>query len=258
MPTLSFDATKAAVVITTSNDDWPDPTDRVTIQRQTPSGAWETIPGYEAYAAVGSRVLATDIEMPLDVTVTYRALNRAGVPSPTASISTAGAEWGMWVKVRRDASLTVRLNWSDMGESRQDALGGFYQVHGGRAVAQYTGVAPEELDVQAWVDTREDYLAIRRLLSTDRRVFIQMPSPKEMDDGWWWVNRVSWVNLNQRTFEAGGEIRMCTLSLRQIDAPRGAIGKGIGATYGSVAATWADYLDLYNNNSTYWDLLDQS
>lgn len=255
MPTAVFDPERARVDLRCDSGDWASATDRVTFQRRIASGAWETLPGFEAIPAAGSYALAVDTEMPLDSVVEYRALNRAGTPSTsTVSVDTSGAEWGLWVKVRGSHDRTQRVNWSRVGAISEEALGGIYQVHGGPAVAQFDGTSAEEVELEVWTEGRLAYLALRDLFKTDRRVFLQTAEPKEIEDGWWFAERVTYTNPDQKVTSEINDVRFATMLLRRIEAPAGALGGAVGTTYAAVRVQYLTYAGIEGSGQKYWQL----
>lgn len=254
MPTAEFDPAKAVVRLASSADDWTSETDQVTFQRRTVSGAWQTIPGGEKISAVGSFALAVDLEMPLDEVVSYRALNRQGAASDVVSVETTGAEWGLWLKTRRGAQYTQRLNWSGVSDFVSTSNGELKEIFGGGTVAQFYGEPADEVEVTVWTEGPLAFRALKSVLANERRFFFQNPEPKELDDGWWWVDRVSYRNSDQRAFSTVRDIREVVLSLRRIEAPPGVIGGAAGASYAQVRVKYLTYGGMTDAEATYADL----
>lgn len=254
MPTATFVPEKALVQIRTTSADWDSPTDRVTIQRRLPSGNWQTIPGGENIPAVGSYCIAVDQEMPLDSQVTYRAVARGGVSSAWVQVDTHGAEWGLWMKSRRGVAHTQMLYWSGIGDISEDAQGNIYEIHGGKTIAQSYGVLSEQVEVTVWTEGWAAFNALRTTLKGDRRLFFQQPSPKELPDGWWFVERATFSNPDQRTLSSAHPIRFATLSMRRIEPPAGSLKGASGNSYTQQRVAYPTYSSAKTSGKKYWQL----
>ena len=126
---------------------------------------------------------------------------------------------------------------------------------GGPGVGQFGGVAPEQFTVYGWVDGRTAYSRLRRLLQTDRQIFMQTGEPKEFDDGWVQIRSVAFPNEENRLIETGSGMRYVRIDCTRIDPPVGVAKGGLGDPYRLVYTGYEDYQALLDGTDSYADLL---
>lgn len=250
----------AMAKISVKGDDWSEATTSVTFERyDSLSDSYVPLSGGGNIQALGGAAVFLDVEMPVQnvnsmTVASYRAMNEHG-EEVTASASSTEVEWGLWLKSKKAPELTTRLEWEQVGELISETQGAVYEVHGGPGVGQFGGVAPEQFTVYGWVDGRTAYNRLRRLLQTDRQIFMQTGEPKEFDDGWVQIRSVAFPNEEDRLIETGSGMRYVRIDCTRIDPPVGVAKGGLGDPYRLVYTGYEDYQALLDGTDSYADLL---
>ena len=258
----AFAPATASVLLTVAGSSWATVPAKVTITRRVPGGAGELVRGWINTETVGGYVVATDHEMPIDSSVTYSITGYsaagAALESAQATISTAGAASGLWIKVPGRPDLTVRVGIAPggVGEVVSQTVGGAYQILGGGtvAVAQYGGAAPwtQSLTVQALDAATVG--RVRAILgnlsgSASRVLLFQLAGGDDVPGGWAFVAKVSESLLAQVAGGGGG--RRWTLDLTAARTPAGT-SAGAVWTYAALAATYSSYSAAKAANVSYF------
>ncbi|MFC8732185.1 hypothetical protein ACFT5B_06985 [Luteimicrobium sp. NPDC057192] len=229
----------------------------VTITRSVAGGSPVPVRGVEPRPVVGGVLVWSDNEAPQDATVTYVATG-VGPDSPaalTATVSTTGAEWGLWLKPPGRADLNARLHFRDAGDMTQDDVGGSWTIPGGGRVSESSGLAPLTTTITGTVRSAGDLAAVRSAVAQTpgRILLLQTGKPEELPSGYYHVTSISQSNpANLRTDLYPR--RIVTLQVEAVDMPAGDSTGFAGTTYDVVAASFATYQDLANRVPTYLDL----
>lgn len=256
----------ATARLSVQGSEWNEATNRVSFSRWDATlGTDVPLPGGANIQALGGSAVYQDLEMPIGnfalpsggygTLVSYSATNEHG-QTLRAQAASLDVEWGLWLKSRKAPELTSRIEWEEVGDVISDTQGTVYEVHGGNGIGQFGGVAPEEFSLYGWVDGRSAYLRLKRLLDTDRQIYLQTGEPKEFEDGWVQVTRVAFPNVENRIIEKGSGMRYVRLQCTRIDAPVGAAKGALGSPYRLLYMTYGSYQDLTNSGLTYGELLE--
>lgn len=256
----------ATARLSVEGGEWTEATSRVSFSRWDATlGTDVPLPGGANIQALGGSAVYQDLEMPIGnfalssggygTLVSYSATNEHGQTLRAQAVS-LDVEWGLWLKSRKAPELTTRIEWEQVGDLISDTQGAVYEVYGGPGIGQFGGVAPEAFTLYGWVDGRIAYNRLRQLLQADRQVFLQTGEPKEFEDGWVQVTRVSFPNAENRLIETGSGMRYVRLECTRIDAPVGAAKGSLGAPYRLVFTGYDSYQALLDASKTYGDLLE--
>lgn len=246
----------ATARISVQGSEWAEATTSVSFERWDATlGTYVPLPGAQGIQALGGYATFQDLEMPIGIPISYRALNEHGQEISQFANSYA-VEWGLWLKSRKAPELTTRLEWDGVGDQISDTQGEVYEVYGGSGIGQFGGVAPETFTISGWVDGRIAYNRLRQLLKADRQIFLQTGEPKEFEDGWVQVTRVAFPNAENRIIEKGSGMRYVRLQCTRIDAPVGAAKGALGSPYRLLYMAYGSYQDLTNSGLTYGELLE--
>lgn len=173
-----------------------------------------------------------------------------GTPNASTSLaltvtSATPVPWGLWLKAPGRPELTVRADLTNVGDRSTATQGGAYQVHGGPAVPQSSGVNAETLTIT--VSTRDpgQAAALRRLLdtATARTLLLQTGQPEEIPSGWYFVSSATESNPAQMTSNLQ-PLRRFTLDLTRTVAPAGGGVAFSGTTYETVRQQHPTYADV--------------
>lgn len=256
----TFDPAWAAVRLIVDGGMWASPVDTITIQRTVPGEATVVVRGIEGLAVVGGYYVGSDHEMPLESSVTYAVTGYSSgsvVGSASVTVSTAGAEWGLWLKVAGKPDLTTWSRFAKVGDVDSRTIGGVYQIAGGggavaQTAAHWSGIESDRVIVQIAGESHAGVARIRAVFRAGRILLLQAPGSTDLDQGWYYVQSVSRVNPAQ--FEEFPE-RWFELELQRTGVPAGD-GSGLaGTTWATLAsqhATWADVLAAFD---TWFDVL---
>lgn len=172
------------------------------------------------------------------------------------TVSTTGAEWGMWLKAPGRVDLNVRLPLASRDGMPSTTQGGSYPVISGAEVHAWSGIAADRTTIQLRTRTTAQEAALYSLLSQYRVVMIQSGQPAELGHGseWWFVT--DWTPSNPAQVRSDTyEPRLHSLQIVRSGVPDGAGLVSTGATYSAVSAQYATYADLLADVATYGDLM---
>lgn len=174
------------------------------------------------------------------------------------TVSTTGAEWGLWLKAPGQGGLTVLAAWNSRGDVGSQTIGASYQVHGGNEIASWSGTAADRVAIDVTTYDAAQDSALRALLDSARVLLLQTGQPAEIGDGtgsdWWFVEATSQSNPAQMRSDHQG-LRRRTLQLVRTTVPAGAGVVYTGQTYSTVFAEFATYQALLDGTPTYGDLM---
>lgn len=172
------------------------------------------------------------------------------------TVSTTGAEWGLWLKAPGRVDLNVRLPLRTREDLSSATQGGSFAVIGGDEVHAWSGVAADRTTITLLAGTTAMGAAIQRLLSEYRTILIQSGQPDELGPGseWWFVSDVSRSNPSQVRSDVYAK-RTWTLQIARSPVPAGVGLVSTGAIYSDLVASYATYADLLAAVPTYGDLM---
>jgi hypothetical protein len=257
--TAVFDPDRNLVQLATDGtDDGWDTATSATITRTVAGASPVPVRGIEAAALVGGVLVSSDNEAPMDAAVTYVA-TAVGPDSPvtlTAVVSTAGAEWGLWLKAPGRADLNLLAGSADTGDRARSNIGGVYDIPGGQRVAQFAGFAGLTTSLVVTTETAAQSAALLALLTQAPGgvLLIQSGQPSsDLPSDYYAVTGFSHSNPGGMRSDRLG-LRQHTLQIAASAMPPGDSTGFAGATYDVVAATFATYQDLADQVPTYLDL----
>lgn len=266
MPTSSdgilqaeFDPAWATVRLVVDGGMWPSAVDAITIVRQVPGLADVPVRGIEALSVVAGYFVGSDPEAPLESLVSYVVTglhSGAMVASASVSVSTEGAECGLWLKVPGQPDLTAHVPFRALSDVDSDTIGGVYQIVGGGMVsqttAQWSGIESDRATVQVSPRRGQQVARLRAALSAARVLLLQPVGSEDLDAGWYFVSSVS--RGNPGGFDAFG-FRVFDLSVQRTGVPAGT-GQGIpGVSWSTVAGTYESWSALMAANDAWFDVM---
>lgn len=261
--TAEFDTTRGAVLLTVDGDEWSSPVTYITVTR-TPLGQ-PTVPvrGLELRSVTGGWYIGSDGEMPHDTDVTYAVTgyDSLGAVVETTSVteSTAGAEWGVWLKAPGRVDFNQRVKLADLDPVNSATQGGTYAVIGGNEVSETSGIGADRTALRLQTDTAAQDAALQSLLRQYRDLQITTGQPAEIGEGtgadWWHVESHSRANPGRTRSDVYAP-RVHTIQVVRQPVPAGAGLVSTGATYSDVSAAYATYTALSAAVSTYADLMN--
>ncbi len=253
-----FDPAWASVRLIVDGGMWPSTVASITVTRSVPGVPMIGVRGIDHLAVVGGSLITSDIEMPLDSSVTYSATgySAAGaiVKTASATVGTSGAACGAWLKVAGRPNLTCHSVLRGVSEVESSTQGGVYDVAGGGgiAVAEVAGVNADRLALTIGSLTTQQTNAIRAVIEHHRIVLIQSCSHQPFDSGWYFIES------SKRALRGGTALlpgRDFTLQLVRTGIPSGA-GQGIaGWSWAGVQNTYPDWAAVTANNPSWFDLM---
>ncbi|WP_454044409.1 hypothetical protein [Cellulosimicrobium sp. Marseille-Q8652] len=252
----SYDAVQNLVRLTVDGGMWPAPVSRLTITRSSAGAPTEPLRTVRNRAVAGGWFLGYDDAAPMDATSTYTATGMDAfggtVAVATVAVDVAGAEWGLWLKAPGRPQLTCRVALHDPGEVNAVTQGMAYQVPGGSAIAQWSGVDADSRTITVIAKSAQDAARVRALLAAERTLLIQTGQPEEIPSGYWFVLAENAARLGVRK-PGTGQVWF-TLPLTRTTAPVGE-GQGFtGATYETARQRHPTYRALRDANATYFDV----
>lgn len=259
-----FDPQWAAVRLVVDGGMWPSPVASLTIVRSVPGAADLPVRGVDRRPAVGGYFVGTDLEVDLEVPVTYTVTgySAAGAVVATSSVvtSTAGARPGLWVKVPGSPDLTCRVRLREVGELVEDTVGGNYRIAGSggmvaQAAAHADGTGPESGTVSLSVPTGPDVDRLRAALRTRGRVLLLQPvGSSDLDAGYYLVTSSRRANPAQAEAYPN---RWFTLAVERTSMPAGE-GQGVpGVTWAAVTDTYPTWSAVQAAKSSWFDLMQE-
>jgi len=256
----AFDPAWAAVRLIVDGGMWPDPVDTITMTRVVAGQPAEPVRGLQARSVVGGYFVGSDHECPLDSSVTYTVAGCAGttpVASATVTVSTTGAQWGVWMKAAGKPDLTCRVRWCEVGGVASETIGDAYTIAGGggavaHSAAQWSGIHADEVPIVVATESPAELARFRALLTTARVLLLQTGAPQELDSGWYLVRGVTRSNPAQ--YPEFPERRF-TMRLVRTGVPAGQ-GSGIaGTTWAGVMDAYPTWADVMAAHDTWFDVL---
>lgn len=253
----TFDPARALVRLTV-HDEWPDLVSSITITRTSPGVGTMPVRGVERRTVAGGVWAGSDNEAPLEQSVTYTATGHGSfgetVATSTVTVSTTGAAWGVWLKDPGEPSRTVVVPLRERAPAGSVTQGGIYQVLGGPAIPQWSGVEATTHTLTVLPRTTEQVSALEGLLTSARTLLVQTGQPEEIPSGYYQVGSVTQANPAQvlaNVYTA----REVTITLTATTVPVGAGVQFTGVTYETVRQEHATYQDVRGDNDTYFDVL---
>jgi len=250
----------ASVTLVVDGGQWSSPVTHVTIVREVAGVADIVVRGIDRAVAVGGYLAASDIEMPLGTTVTYTVTGYSStgavVETESASVSTAGAEWGLWVKVPGQPSSTTLVDLVAVSDRVSTTRGGVYRPVGSvgaiaQGIASTSGLEPDacSIDIEVW----DPVLAARLVEALRWRVvLLQTSAPEPFPSAYYFVSSVAWSLLNPANLNEGVAAK---LSLERCAMPAGESTRLAGWSWLAVQDTYATWQDVITANPTWFDLV---
>lgn len=253
----AFVAESNFVTLQTVGAAWPEPIVTVSVTRTAAGAGTVPVRDLTHKSVVGGVLLWSDNEAPLDAEVTYTATGHgdAGqvVAVSTVTVSTSGAEWGLWLKAPGRADLNTQATLSRMGDIDSATDGGSYQVPGGPRIAEHAGVVGDVFDFDVDTYDAAGASALTALLATTRLLLLQTGAPEELTSGYYRVVRSRRANPAQVRIDEVG-LRRFTLEVEQVAAPAGEGSGFFGVSHGSIAATYATHQAIADSVASHLDL----
>lgn len=254
-----FEASQNRVRLVVDGGMWPAPVSRLTITRSSAGAPTEPVRTANNAASAGGWFLGVDDAAPMDSSCTYTVtgFDEGGVPVATASVvvATTGAEWGLWLKSPGRPQLTCLVTFRSVGDRDTPTQGGVYQVPGGAAIPQWSGVDAESFAIEVATETQAATARLDALLRVERVLLVQSGQPEEIPAGYYFAMKVPRSNPVQLRSDEEA-YRVTTLDLVRTTAPVGE-GQGFtGTTYETTRQTFATYADVLAGAATYFDVLE--
>jgi len=182
------------------------------------------------------------------------------LPIPTSvTVSTTGAEWGVWLKAPGRVDFNQRVKLADIGGVDSGTQGGTYPVIGGNEVSETSGIGADRAAMRLQTDTAAQDAALKSLLRQYRDIQITTGQPAEIGEGtgadWWHVESHSRSNPGRARLDDYAQ-RLHTIQIVRQPVPTGVGLVSTGATYSDVSAAYATYTALSAAVSTYADLMN--
>lgn len=265
--TADYDPALNIVLLTTDGDEWPATVETVTVYR-TVGGTTTPVRGAQDRPAPDGVLIWSDNECPMDVSATYACEGYDGstlVATSTVTVSTTGAEPGMWAKVPGNASLNIRLALVDVADQVRPTLGGTYQIPGGVAVsqsatgalAQSAGMGALTTSIVLQADTVAQRAALEQVVASapGQVVLLQEGLDEELPSGYYQVGELRRLSSGARVRTTVYPMRRLALPLTESIMPAGSSTGYTGVTYDDVLADFATYQALEDGPpATYLDL----
>jgi hypothetical protein len=258
----TFEPDAARVQLVVDGGMWPGTVRTLTLTRTVPGYATVPVRGFDQpRRTAGGWYLGSDHEFegPLgsDVTYTVTGYDAAGarVGSASVTVSTAGTEWGVWLKAPGRPELTIMCPLVSVTSRSITDQGGEYQVHGGDAVSQSSGVNAEHLQLVVATRTPGEAAALRTLYerATARTLLVQTAEPEECTSGWYRVASLASENPAQVRSDVYAR-RVHTLALTRVAMPAGVGVAFAGTIYESVRQAHPTYQAIKDLGLGYADL----
>lgn len=251
----SFEASQNLVRLVVDGGMWPTPVSRLTITRSSAGTPTEPVRTADNVASAGGWFLGVDDAAPMDTSCTYTVTGMTDwgevVASTSVVVDTVGAAKGLWLKAPGRPQLTCRVRLIDPGENNAATQGTVFQVPGGGAIPQWSGVDGDTRRLVVAAATAQDVTRLRALLAAERTLLVQSRQPEQFPSGYWFVHTEGVTRLGPATDQA-----WFGLPVTRTSAPVGE-GQGFtGTTYETVRQTYGTYQDLYDANATFFDVLE--
>lgn len=250
----------AAVTLLVDGGQWSFPVTHVTITRSVPGMPDAVVRGIDRTIAVGGYLAASDIEMPLEVTVSYTVTGYDStgelVETETVQVSTSGAEWGLWVKIPGEPNSTTLVDLAGVTDRVSATQGGVYRPAGtgtsiAQGIASVSGLAPDafSIDIEVW----NPVLAARLVSALSHRVvLLQTSAPEPFPSAYYFVEQVSWKLLNPSNLNEG---IAAAIALERCAMPAGTSTQVAGWSWQSVIDTYPTWDDVLAAADTWFDLV---
>lgn len=247
-----------AYVQLVSDGDGVDTATSVTVTRSVPGVDDMVVRGLDGRPVVGGVVVFSDNEAPLDATVTYTAAwaTDDGVfAAQTATVTTTGAAWGLWVKAPGRADLNVQVGFSDAGDLSQTVQGGSWDIPGGGRVSESSGMALITTSLALTVRTVAQLAALRAVISQapGSALLLQTGQPEELPSGYYQVTGISQGNPTHLRSDMQA-YRTVTLNVSAVQVPAGDATGFAGVTHDVIAASFASHQAIVDADLTHLDL----
>lgn len=177
------------------------------------------------------------------------------LPTPNSSLvtlSTAGAAWGLWIKIPGRADMVTRVGLVDAGEFSRATLGGSWQVPGGVAIAQAAAASLAQsaglgsLGTTLQIATADpgQAAALWRIMAEapGQVVLMQTGQPEELPSGYYQVVNPSQASDRTRSNVYGR--RLFTLPITESVVPAGSGTSLFGATHDDIAQSFASHTEI--------------
>lgn len=172
--------------------------------------------------------------------------------STDVTVSTAGAAWGLWVKIPGRADMVTRVGLQSVGEMARATLGGSWQVPGGVAIAQSAaaslaqsaGLGSLSATLQVLTADAGQTAALWQIIAQapGQVVMLQTGQPEELPSGYYQV-----VNPAQGTIPISPGLygrRPFTLPITEAVMPAGS-GTGLfGAAHDDIAQSFSSHTEI--------------
>jgi hypothetical protein len=230
----------------------------VTITRTVAGASPVPVRGAESRPVVNGVLVWSDNEAPQGATVTYTATGSGpdGAPTPlTATVSTVGAAWGLWVKAPGRADLNCRVGFKSAGDMGRTSLGGSYTVPGGKRFSESAGLAPLTTSIEVVTRTPAEFAALRDVLeqATGQELFLQTGQPEELPSGYYWCS--AWTPANPTGLRSDLQAyRTHTLQLEQVAMPAGGSAGFAGTSHDVIAETFGTHQAIKTAGLSHLDL----
>ena len=229
----------------------------VTITRSVAGASPVPVRGVEARPVVGGVLVWSDNEAPMDATVTYVATG-VGPDTPatlTATVSTTGAEWGLWLKPPGRADLNVLVGFISAGEMAEEDQGGDWDIPGGGRVAESSGLSLITTTLTVQVDDAQQLAAVRSTvrLTPGRVLLLQTGAPEELPSSYYRVGSISQDNPGGLRSDLLG-YRTVSIPVKQVNMPAGDSTGFSGVSHDVIAATFPSHQAIKDAGLTHLDL----
>lgn len=233
----------------------------VTVLRTVPGEAPIPVRDFEDVYAPGGYAFGSDIEMPLDVPVTYtvQGTDDYGNRSTDSSVTltTTGGRWGLWIKVPGRGDLTLCARFAGVEDATTETRGGNYMIprddvtDPARAIAQSSGADPESITVRVSALDAQEVARLKSVLQ-HRVLLLQQGEPEEFDSGYYLVQSVRRVNPAQKRVDIV-PLRHFDITMQRTSRPAGTGIASGGTTYAALSAM--TYQQIADQFEAYVDLM---
>lgn len=181
------------------------------------------------------------------------------------TVSTTGAEWGLWIKIPGRADMVARLKFRAVRGKTRPTLGGTWQVPGGVAIAQSAAASLAQSagmgSLTATVDVTTydpgQAAALWQIVgqAPGQVVMMQTGHPEEFPSGYYQVGSITEENPSGMRSDLQG-LRHHSLPITEAVMPAGS-GTGLfGATHDDIAESFSSHTEIAATVSSHLELAE--
>jgi hypothetical protein len=231
-------------------------TTELDIYRVGPSGTLAYVRGVAARDVAGTTALDTDdLEAPLGVQVTYRAVarNADGETLNAAAIAVTLTGEDDWLVDLDSAGNSGPVLVESFAELDYAVPQGVHQIIGRRSPIVTSGIrATPTSDLVVLALTDDDAERLRRALTGVSPVLLRTPVDRGVGNAYLQVGSLVEQRLSRLAVEPSRRFRA---AVQQIERPDPAVFEPVFVSYGDVAAEWATYTAMMAARADYGALL---